>query len=165
MKNWTLCDVYCDELRISLCESSGYVWYWVNKQKKIVSRWQLVEPAILSETFPWNSINERSHQHGQHRKNWKPYSVGRLLLSLFLIWGTDRWNGNDTELTPIQSVVIPVTNKIGRAQSGSPICSLRASLQTKLDDAKSYYKLIINIYYFPAILEGQKSGEAAKSSL
>ena len=101
-------------------------------------------------------------------KNWKPYSVGRLLLSLFLIWGTDRWNGNNTELSPFQSVVIviiPVINKIGRARSGSPICSLRASLQTKLDDTKSYYKLIINIYYFPAILEGQKSGEVAKSSI
>ena len=29
----------------------------MNKQKKCVSRWQLVEPAILSETVPSNSVN------------------------------------------------------------------------------------------------------------
>ena len=48
--------------------------YWIcmilgEQTKKIVSRCQLVEPAILSETVPSNSINLPSHKHGQHRKN------------------------------------------------------------------------------------------------
>ena len=36
-------------------------------------------------------------------------------------------------------------NKIGRPRSGSPICLSRVWLQTKLDDSKSYYQLIIKI--------------------
>ena len=36
-------------------------------------------------------------------------------------------------------------NKIGRPRSGSPICLSRVWLQTKLDDTKSYYQLIIKI--------------------
>ena len=31
-------------------------------------------------------------------------------------------NGNRTEWSPIQSVIIRVINKIGRPRSGSPIC-------------------------------------------
>ena len=101
--------------------------YWIcmilgKQTKKIVSRWQLVEPTILSETVPSNSINLRSHQHGQHRKSWKQYSVGRLLSSFFAIWATDRWKGNSNQLSPIRSEIIPAFKKIGRARSGSLIC-------------------------------------------
>ena len=51
-----------------------YLEYWVNThtKNKSVSRWQLLEPAILSETVPSNSVNLRSHQHGQNRKKMKP---------------------------------------------------------------------------------------------
>ena len=36
-------------------------------------------------------------------------------------------------------------NEIGRPHSGTPICLSRVWLQTELDDAKSYYQLIIKI--------------------
>ena len=44
--------------------------------------------------------------------------------------------GNRTEWSP---------KKIGRQCSGSPICLSLVWLQTKLDDTKSYYQLIITI--------------------
>ena len=89
-------------------------------KKKLVSPDDslIVESAILSKTVPSASVNLRSHKHGQNRKKWKPYSVGTLLSSVFLIWATDRWNGNTTELSPIQSEIIPVFKKIGRARAG-----------------------------------------------
>ena len=51
-------------------------------------------------------------------------------------------NGNKTEWSPIRSVIPRVINKIGRTQSGSPICQSRVWLQTELDDTKSFYQLI-----------------------
>ena len=49
-------------------------------------------------------------------------------------------NGNRIEWSPIRSV-----NKIGLPRSRSPICLSRVWLQTKLNDTKSYYQLIIKI--------------------
>ena len=62
------------------------------------------------QAVPSNSINLHSHQHGQNRKKWKQYSVGRLLSSLLPILVTDTWNGKNTDLSAIQSVIIPVIN-------------------------------------------------------
>ena len=100
-----------------------YLEYWLNKQKKnSVSRWLLLEPAILSELFRQIQLICAHISMDKTEKKWKPYSVGTLLPSLFLIWATDRWNGNSTELSPIRSEIIPVFKKIGRARSRSLIC-------------------------------------------
>ena len=49
-------------------------------------------------------------------------------------------NGNRTEWSPIRSVIIRVTNKIGCPRSKSSICKSRVSLQTELDDTKNETK-------------------------
>ena len=48
-------------------------------------------------------------------------------------------NGNRTEWSPIQSVIIWAITK------SDPICLSQVWLQTELDDTKSYYQLIIKI--------------------
>ena len=55
------------------------------------------------------------------------------------------YNGDRTEYSPIQSVIMQVINKIGWPQSGSPICQSLTWLQTELDNTKSCYQLIITI--------------------
>ena len=37
-------------------------------------------------------------------------------------------NGNRTEWSPVQSVIIRVINKIGRPRSGSPICLITSMI-------------------------------------
>ena len=58
------------------------------------------------------------------------------------------YNGNRTEWSTIQSVIIQVINKIGWMPSWSPICQLWVWFQTELDDMKSCYQLIKTITWF-----------------
>ena len=60
-------------------------------------------------------------------------------------WGPSVYNGNRTEWSPIQSVIIQVMNKIGPQRSCSLICQSRVWLLTELDDTKSCYQLIITL--------------------
>ena len=55
------------------------------------------------------------------------------------------YNGDRTEYSPIQSVIMQVINKIGWPQSGSPICWSLTWLPPELDNTKSCYQLIITI--------------------
>ena len=41
-------------------------------------------------------------------------------------------NGNRTEWSPIQSVIIRVINKIGRPRSGSPICLITSMITDRI---------------------------------
>ena len=138
-----------------------------NKKINCVSRCMAVSWTMqLSclKQFRQIQVNLRSHQHGQHRKNWKPYSVGRLLSSFFLIRTTDRWNGNSTELSPIQSVIIPVIKQNQTSAERESNLFMKSIITDKI--RRHEVLLPINHkYYFPAILEGQKSGEVTKSSI
>ena len=58
------------------------------------------------------------------------------------------YNGNRTEWSTIQSVIIQVINKIKWMPSWSPICQLWVWFQTELDDMKSCYQLIKTITWF-----------------
>lgn len=45
----------------------------------------------------------------------------------------------------LRSVIIRVTDEIGRPRGGSPICESRVCLRPELDDTKSYKQLFINV--------------------
>ena len=62
----------------------------------------------------------------------------------WLLWSLIN-NSNGTEWSPIRSIIKQVINKIGRLQSGSPICLSRVWLLTELDHKKFCYQLIITI--------------------
>ena len=53
------------------------------------------------------------------------------------------YNGNRTEWSPIQSVIIQVIENIGWLQGGSPICQSWVWLQREFNVNKSCYQLII----------------------
>ena len=86
-----------------------------------IPRCPSVKPVILSETVLSNSVNLRSHQHGQNRKYWKPILSVYITFIVFLIWSAVGciFIGNWTELSPIRTLFIPVINKVGRPQRGS----------------------------------------------
>ena len=113
----------------------------------------------------YNSVcNHVSDWKNQMTTKWKSNSlitcmitdrIGQHKVLLTIITSTIsekkkvRWsviyNGDRTEYSPIQSVIMQVINKIGWPQSGNPICRSLTWLQTELDNTKSCCQLIITI--------------------
>ena len=68
-------------------------------------------------------------------------------------------NGNRTEWSPVQSVIIRVITKPDdRGAGGRFVYHARVRLQTELDYTKSYYQLIIKV----AISEKKKNSQVMK---
>ena len=53
-------------------------------------------------------------------------------------------NGNRTEWSPIQSLIIRVINKIGRLHSGGPICLITSMITDPIGQQKVLLPIIIN---------------------
>ena len=62
-------------------------------------------------------------------------------------------NDNKNELSPIRSVIIRMSNKIGRPRSGKPRFFIPVWLQTELNDTKSCYKLIKTMAKFDSTIQ------------
>ena len=70
-----------------------------------------------------NGVFSTSSQHSAlSRLVWWYYTENVMIIS----------NGNRTEWSPIRSVIIPVSNKIGRPRSGSPICLITSIITDRI---------------------------------